>query len=180
MTSRILTATVLVSFFGSLMMGLYARNPILVAPGMGINALFAYTMVLGGGMSWEVALGCVFWAGVIFAVLAMFNVRRLVIDAIPAQLRYAIACGIGLFITLIGLVNAKLIVSNPVTVVSVAPMTPSLVVFLLGLALTAILVAKRIHGALIIGIIVTTLMATTIGRLWGDGSAYFPPGISAP
>mgnify|MGYP003852752043 FL=1 len=178
--SAALTATVLVSFFGSLMMGLYARNPILVAPGMGINALFAYTMVLGGGMSWEVALGCVFWAGVIFAVLALFNVRRLVIDAIPAQLRYAIACGIGLFITLIGLVNAKLIVSNPVTVVSVAPMTPSLIVFLLGLALTAILVAKRIHGALIIGIIVTTLMATTIGRLWGDGSAYFPPEIAQP
>ncbi|WP_445621172.1 NCS2 family permease [Kushneria sp. Sum13] len=171
-----LTATVLVSFFGSLMMGLYARNPILVAPGMGINALFTYTMVVGAGIPWQTALGCIFWAGILFAVLAVLNVRRYIIDAIPAQLRYAISCGIGLFITVIGLVNAGFLVSNPATVVGLGEMTPTLVTFLIGLAITAVLVARNMPGALIIGIVTTTLMATAIGRLWGDASAFSPTG----
>ncbi|WFF42380.1 NCS2 family permease [Salinicola endophyticus] len=175
-----LTATVLISFFGSVMMGLYARNPILVAPGMGINALFTYTMVMGAGIPWQTALGCVFWSGVLFAVLALFNVRRYVVDAIPATLRHAIACGIGLFITVIGLVNARLLVSNPATVVGLGEMTPALVTFLIGLGVTAVLVARRIQGALILGIVFTTLAAVPIGRLWGDGSAYFPEAIATP
>nr|WP_284732828.1 NCS2 family permease [Larsenimonas rhizosphaerae] len=170
--SSALTATVIISFFGSLMMGLYARNPILVAPGMGINALFTYTMVLGAGIPWATALGCVFWAGVLFAVLALFNVRQYVIDAIPSQLRYAIACGIGLFITTIGLVNAGFLTTSPATVVTMAPMDAPLVTFLIGMALTAVLVARRVQGALILGIIFTTLLAWPIGRWWGDGSAY--------
>src|SRR5690625_2406721 len=84
--SAALSATVLISFLSSLAMGLYARNPILVAPGMGMNALFTYTLVQGAGLSWEVALGCVFWSGVLFAVLAMFNVREAIINAIPPSL----------------------------------------------------------------------------------------------
>src|SRR5690606_181706 len=99
------TATVLVSFVGSCAMGLYARSPILVAPGMGINALFAYTMVIGAKVPLEIALGCVLWAGVLFTILAVLNLRTAVIEAIPADLRYGIACGIGLFIALIGLEN---------------------------------------------------------------------------
>ncbi|NWO11277.1 NCS2 family permease [Chromohalobacter salexigens] len=177
--SSALTATVLVSFFGSVMMGFYAKNPILVAPGMGINALFAYTMVLGAGMEWQTALGCVFWAGVIFALLAAFNARQLVIDAIPAQLRYAIACGIGLFITTIGLVNAQFIVPNPVTVVGMASLDPVLVTFLIGFAVTAWLVVRNVPGALILGIVFTTLASVPIGRLWGDGSRYFPEGMAS-
>lgn len=163
-----LTATVLISFFGSLMMGLYARNPILIAPGMGLNAFFTYTMVIGAGIPWETALGCVFWAGVLYALLAVFNLRRYLIDAIPAQLRYAIACGIGLFITVIGLVNAGFLVTDPATVVGMGEMTPTLVTFLIGLAITAVLIARRMQGALIVGIAVTTLLAIPIGRLWGD------------
>nr|WP_245391893.1 NCS2 family permease [Salinicola aestuarinus] len=174
-----LTATVIISFFGSVMMGLYARNPVLVAPGMGINALFAYTMVLGAGIPWQTALGCVFWSGVLFAILAAFNVRRYVVDAIPATLRHAIACGIGLFITVIGLVNAGLLVSNPATVVGLGEMSPTLITFLIGLGITAVLVARGIQGALIIGIVLTTLMAIPIGRLWGDGSAWSPDGATA-
>ncbi|MFC0269334.1 NCS2 family permease [Kushneria aurantia] len=166
-----LTATVLVSFFASLMMGLYARNPILIAPGMGLNAFFTYTMVIGAGIPWQTALGCVFWAGVLYALLAVFNLRQYIIDAIPAQLRYAIACGIGLFITVIGLVNAGFLVTSPATVVSMGEMTPMLATFLIGLGFTAVLVALRMQGALIIGIVVTTLLATPIGRLWGDASA---------
>ncbi|MHB0774525.1 NCS2 family permease [Halomonas sp. WWR20] len=178
--SSALTATVLVSFFGSVMMGFYARNPVLVAPGMGVNALFAYTMVLGGGVAWETALGCVFWAGVLFALLAVFNVRQKVIDAIPEQLRYAIASGIGLFISVIGLVNAKFLVPNPVTVVGMASLDPVLVTFLVGLAVTAVLVVRKLQGALILGIAFTTLAAIPIGRLWGNGSRYFPEDIASP
>ncbi|GFZ90222.1 NCS2 family permease [Dyella caseinilytica] len=170
--SAALTATVLVSFFGSCAMGLYARNPVLVAPGMGMNALFAFVMVHGGGMPWQTALGCVFWSGVIFALLALLNVRKLVVDAIPENLRHAVSCGIGLFITLIGLVNAKFIVGDPVTLVHSAKLNPVLLTFLAGLALTVFLVARRVKGALMIGIVLTTVLAIPIGRWWGDGSAY--------
>ena len=167
-----LTATVLVSFFGSCAMGLYARNPVLVAPGMGMNALFAFVMVHGGGMPWQTALGCVFWSGVIFALLALLNVRKLVVDAIPANLRHAVSCGIGLFISLIGLVNAKFIVADPVTLVHSARLNPVLLTFLAGMALTIWLVARRIKAALMLGIVLTTVLAIPIGRWWGDGSAY--------
>ena len=170
--SAALTATVLVSFLGSCAMGLYARNPVLVAPGMGMNALFAFVMVHGGGMPWQTALGCVFWSGVIFALLALFNVRKLVVEAIPENLRHAVSCGIGLFITLIGLVSAKFIVGDPVTIVHSAKLNPVLITFLIGLALTVILVARRVTGALMIGIVLTTILAIPIGRWWGDGSAY--------
>jgi AGZA family xanthine/uracil permease-like MFS transporter len=170
--SAALTATVLVSFLGSCAMGLYARNPVLVAPGMGMNALFAFVMVHGGGMPWQTALGCVFWSGVIFALLALLNVRKLVVDAIPENLRHAVSCGIGLFISLIGLVNAKFIVGDPVTLVHSAKLNPVLLTFLAGLALTIFLVARRTKGALMIGIVLTTLLAMPIGRWWGDGSAY--------
>lgn len=170
--SAALTATVLVSFLGSCAMGLYARNPVLVAPGMGMNALFSFVLVHGAGMSWQTALGCVFWSGVIFAALALFNVRALVVDAIPANLRHAVSCGIGLFITLIGLVNAKFIVGDPVTLVHSAKLNPVLLTFLAGLAVTFLLVARRTRGALMVGIVFTTVLSIPIGRWWGDGSAY--------
>ena len=166
--SAALSATVLISFMSSLAMGLYARNPILVAPGMGMNALFTYTLVQGAGLSWEVALGCVFWSGVLFATLAMFNVREAIINAIPPSLRYAITCGIGLFITFIGFKNAGFIVGSEATLVSLGNMDASLVTFFIGMMATAILVIKRYNGALILGIALTTLLATPMGRLW-DG-----------
>ena len=159
-------------------MGLYARNPVLVAPGMGMNALFAFVMVHGGKMPWQTALGCVFWSGVIFAVLAAFNARKLVVDAIPANLRHAVSCGIGLFISLIGLVNAKFVVGDPVTIVHSASLNPVVITFLIGLAVTTILVARRVTGALMLGIVFTTLIAIPIGRFWGDGTAYWPAAIA--
>ncbi|AJW97042.1 NCS2 family permease [Burkholderia gladioli] len=173
-----LTATVIVSFLGSCAMGLYARNPVLVAPGMGMNALFTFVMVHGGRMPWQTALGCVFWAGVIFAVLAAFNARKLVVDAIPPNLRHAVSCGIGLFICLIGLVNAKFVVGDPVTVVHASSLNPVIVTFLIGLAVTTVLVVRRVTGALMIGIVVTTVLAIPIGRVWGDGTAYWPAAIA--
>ncbi len=172
-----LTSTVLISFLASLAMGLYARNPILVAPGMGMNALFSYTLVIGAGMSWQTALGCVFWSGVLFTLLAAFNARQWVVDAIPDQLRYAITCGIGLFITLIGLNNAQFIVHDPATLVGIASLDTIRVTFLAGLAITAILVLRKVPGALILGIAITTALAVPIGRLWGDATGFWPDGM---
>lgn len=169
--SGVLTATVLVCFFSSMMMGLYAKNPIVVAPGMGLNAFFTFSVVLGMGVKWEVALGAVFWAGIFFFVLSVFNVRTFIVQAIPKQLRYAVSAGIGLFITLIGFANAKFIIPNPATMVSIAKMDPVVVTFLVGLAVTSILVIKRVKAAMIFGIIFTTLAAIPIGRLYGDASA---------
>lgn len=166
------TATVLVSLIGSCAMGLYARSPILVAPGMGINALFAYTMVMGANVPLEIALGCVFWAGVLFTILAILNLRTAVIDAIPKDLRYGIACGIGLFIALIGFENAKFIVANPDTIVALTPFTPITLTFIAGFIITAALVVRRIPGAMMAGMVITTILAFPIGRWWGDGSAF--------
>ena len=168
----VLTATVLLSFFCSLMMGLYAKNPIVVAPGMGMNAFFTFTAVKGMGISYQVALGAVFWAGVFFLILSIFNLRTYIVKAIPKPLRFAISAGIGLFISLIGFENAHFIIANPVTLVSIASFhNPIIITFLFGLLLTAILIVRDVKGAIIIGIVITTLLAIPIGRMWGDASA---------
>ncbi|MFD1141756.1 NCS2 family permease [Larkinella insperata] len=170
--SGVLTATVLLSFGCSLLMGLYARNPLVVAPGMGLNAFFTFTAVKGMGIRPEVALGAVFWAGVLFLILSVFNVRSAVVRIIPRPLRYAISAGIGLFITLIGFENARFIVANPATLVSIASLKdPVILTFIFGLLLTSVLVARNFPGAIIIGIVLTTLAAVPIGRWWGDASA---------
>lgn len=165
----VLTATVLVCFVSSLMMGLYAKNPIVVAPGMGLNAFFTYTAVIGMGVPWQTALGAVFWSGILFLLLSVFNIRTLIVQAIPKPLRYAIAAGIGLFITLIGLVNGGFIIKNDATLVGHAPMSATLIIFISGVLITAILLVKKLKGAILIGIIITTLLAAGIGRWWNDG-----------
>jgi adenine/guanine/hypoxanthine permease len=157
--SAVLTATILVASFSSITMGWYARNPILVAPGMGINAFFTFSVVLGMKVPWEVALGAVFWSGVIFMLLAIFNVRAHIVKAIPKALRHAIAAGIGLFISLIGFVNAGFIVHNEATVVGIGEMNASSVVFIVGLLITAVLVARKMLGSVLIGIVATTVLA---------------------
>jgi adenine/guanine/hypoxanthine permease len=165
--SGVLTATVLVCFFSSLMMGLYARNPILVAPGMGLNAFFTYSAVLGMKVPWEVALGAVFWSGIVFLLLSAFNIRTYIVRAIPRPLRYAIAAGIGLFITLIGLANAKFLVPDPATMTGMGPITPTLLTFVAGLLVTSLLVTRQVKGGILLGIIFTTLAAYPLGRWWG-------------
>jgi AGZA family xanthine/uracil permease-like MFS transporter len=171
--SGVLTATILVSAFSTIMMGLYAKNPILLAPGMGLNAFFAYSVVIGMGVKWEVALGAVFWSGIIFLLLSIFNVRTMILKAIPAQIRYAVAAGIGLFITLIGFANAKFIVHTPSTILSFNELNSITITFIIGLFVTAVLVTKRIKGALIFGILITTLLAIPIGRIWGNATDTF-------
>ena len=168
----VLTATILVSCFGSLMMGLYAKNPIVVAPGMGINAFFTYTAVMGFGLTYQEALGAVFWSGVIFLLLSFFKTREKIIQAIPVALRHAVSAGIGLFICFIGFQNAHFIVGNPATLVSMAAFKdPISLTFLAGLLLTGVLISRRVAGAIIYGIVFTTLLAWPIGRWWGDASA---------
>jgi len=164
----VLTATIIVSAFSTIMMGLYAKNPILVAPGMGLNAFFTYSVVLNMGVKWETALGSVFWAGIVFLILSVFNVRTYIIKAIPQQIRYAISVGIGLFIALIGFLNAKFIVSDPATILRLGKFDVITITFLAGFLITALLIVRKVKGALIIGIIATTVLAIPIGRLYGN------------
>jgi AGZA family xanthine/uracil permease-like MFS transporter len=117
---------------------------------------------------WETALGAVFWAGIIFILLSVFNIRTLIVKAIPVQLRYAVAAGIGLFITLIGFTNSGFITSNPAIIIGRGVLDANTLTFLAGLAVSALLVVKRTKGALIGGIVFTTVAATASGRLWGD------------
>lgn len=163
----VLTATVLVCFFSSLMMGWYAKNPILVAPGMGLNAFFTYSVVLGMKIPYTIALGAVFWSGIVFFLLSFFNVRTYIVKAIPKPLRYAVAAGIGLFITLIGFANARFVTGNPATIISAAHLGSGVLTFVLGLLFTAALLVKRVKGAILFGILFTTLIAWPLGRWWG-------------
>jgi AGZA family xanthine/uracil permease-like MFS transporter len=170
--NAVLTSTVLLSFFSSLMMGIYAKNPIVVAPGMGMNAFFTFTAVKGMGMTYQTALGAVFWAGVFFLVLSVFNIRSQISKAIPQSLRYAISAGIGLFIAFIGFQNAHVIIDNPATLVGMSSFRdPMGITFWIGLVIMTTLVVKQWKGGIIIGILVISLMAFPIGRLWGDASA---------
>ncbi|MBW1848488.1 MAG: NCS2 family permease [Deltaproteobacteria bacterium] len=169
--SGVLTATILVSAFSSIMMGFYAKNPIVLAPGMGINAFFAFTVVAGMGVPWETALGAVFWSGIVFLLLSIFNIRTHILRAIPKQLRYGVAAGIGLFISLIGFKNAGFVVPNPATIIGRGPLNEITITFLAGLFITSVFIARRVKGAMILGVSLTTLLAIPIGRLWGDASA---------
>ncbi|HSH50553.1 MAG TPA: NCS2 family permease, partial [Bacteroidales bacterium] len=166
----VLTATILVSTFSSIMMGIYAKNPIVIAPGMGINAFFAYTVVLGMGIEWDIALGAVFWSGIVFLILSVFNARTAVALAVPKQIRSAVAAGIGLFITFLGFENAKFVVNDPATLVTFGGLNVVTITFLIGLIITSYLVLKNVKGALIFGIIFTTIISIPIGRLWGDAT----------
>src|SRR6266480_1516099 len=113
--SGVLTATVLVCFVMTLLMGVYAKLPFAVAPGMGINAFFTYTIILGLGVPWPTALGIIFWAGVLFLLISVTRVRESIAKAIPAELRIGATVGIGIFLTFIGLKNAGFVAGNPVT-----------------------------------------------------------------
>lgn len=168
--SAVLTGTVVLSAFSTIMMGLYAKNPILIAPGMGLNAFFTYFMVLGMKIPVEVAFGAIFWSGVLFFILSVFNIRTHIVKAIPQSIRYAVAGGIGLFIALIGLVNGGFIeIKEPL--IGFSEINLKTLIFLSGLIITSVLLVKKVKGALIIGIILVTLACYPVGRWFGDASA---------
>jgi AGZA family xanthine/uracil permease-like MFS transporter len=154
-------ATVMVAGISSIFMGLYARLPIALAPGMGLNAFFAYGLVLGMGLSWQTALGAVFVSGIVFILLSLpqFNVRERIVRAVPEGVRVGVAAGIGLFLALIGMVSAGVVVSSPATVVTFGGFNPMFVLFIFGLVLAAFLLIRRVPGSLIISIVGTSALA---------------------
>ena len=160
----IFTATALSSVIATLVMALVARLPFALAPGMGLNAFFAFTVVLGMGYSWQFALTAVFLEGIIFVILTAFNIRELIVNAIPLSMKHAVSAGIGLFIAFIGLQNAGIIVNNDAVLVGLGDMgsAPVLVAFF-GIVLIGILLALKIKGALLIGIFAATVVGIPFG-----------------
>ncbi|MBN8200008.1 NCS2 family permease [Bacillus sp. NTK034] len=168
-----LAATIYASVFCTLLMALWANFPVAVAPGMGLNAFFAYTVVLGQGLSWQTALGAVFISGIVFLILTVTGVRQKIVDGVPDVLKSAIGVGIGLFIAFIGLKNAELVVANEATFVGLGSITsqgPLLALF--GLIIAALLMAKKVKGALLISILGTSALAMIVGFI------AYPKGVS--
>lgn len=160
----VFTATIVASIVAMLVMGLYANLPFALAPGMGLNAFFVYTVVLGRGHSWQYALTAVFIEGVIFILMSLFNVREAIFNAIPMSLKKAVSVGIGLFIALIGLSGAGVIVQGEGTLVSLGNLlTPGAAVTFVGIIVMAILMAKKVRGALLYGILISTVFALILG-----------------
>ncbi|MDZ4375625.1 MAG: NCS2 family permease [Phenylobacterium sp.] len=157
-------ATCLAAAIGCLLMGFLANYPIALAPGMGLNAYFAFTVVQGMGIPWQTALGLVFISGVLFVVLTVAGVRQLIVNAIPRALFSAIAAGIGLFIAFIGLRGAGIVVDNPATLVGLGEVRePTVLLALLGLAILGALMALKVKGAILIGIVATAALGWTLG-----------------
>ncbi|MFN3889719.1 MAG: NCS2 family permease [Beijerinckiaceae bacterium] len=172
-------ATCLAAAFGSAFMGLYANYPIALAPGMGLNAYFTFGVVKGMGYAWETALGAVFISGLLFLALSLAKVREWIVNAIPLSMKLGIAAGIGLFLAIIALQNAKIVVDHPATLVTIGDLK-SLPVLLaaLGFTLIAALSSRRIPGAIIISILVVTAMAIGLGLAEFKGVASAPPSIA--
>ena len=157
-------ATCISAAFGSLMMGIVARYPIALAPGMGLNAYFTYTVVKGMGIAWQAALGAVFLSGLAFLILTALGVRRLIVAAIPFELYAAVAAGVGLFIAFIGFRNAGLIAPNPATVVAMGNLRdPHTLLAVFGLLAISALLAWRVPAAMLVGILLTTAVGIAAG-----------------
>ncbi len=161
--SGVLTATVLLCFTMTLLMGLYAKLPFAVAPGMGINAFFTFTIVLGKGVPWPTALGIIFWAGVFFLLISITPIRESIAKAIPTEIRIAAAAGIGIFLTFIGLKNAGFIVADPVTFVKLGALGKPALLTILGLAISAFLMSRKSPFAFLAAIVIVTIVAWALG-----------------
>lgn len=171
--AAVVAATCLSAAVGSLLMGIIARYPIALAPGMGLNAYFTYTVCKSMHVPWQTALGAVFLSGVAFLILTLLGVRQLVVKSIPSDLYAAVAVGIGLFIAFIGLKNAGLIVAHPATLVSLGDLhQPQTLLAIFGLLLTAALMAWKVRAAMLIGVLGTTALAILTGQ------ASWTPGLS--
>ena len=171
----LITATGLAAAFGTLLMALWVKAPLAMAPGMGLNAFFAYSLVLGEGISWQTAMGVVFISGIVFLLLTVIGIREKIVNAIPLSLRLGIPVGIGFFITFIGFQNMGLVVKNEATIVALGKFTPELIIALIGLMITFILEAKKIKGALLVGIAITTIIALVTGHVEWQGTLFSTP-----
>lgn len=172
------TTTVIASAFATLLMAFYAKLPFGLAPGMGLNAFFAYTVCLTMGYTWQFALTAVLIEGLVFILLTVTNLREKIVDAIPVTLKNAIGAGIGLFISFIGLQNAGIIVNNDATLISMGNITSGTALLgMIGLVVTSLLLVKGVRGALLFGILITTLIGIPMGITKFDGIFSTPPSI---
>ncbi|MDK2858110.1 MAG: adenine/guanine/hypoxanthine permease [Verrucomicrobiota bacterium] len=175
----LITATCLAAALGTLLVALWANVPFAMAPGMGLNAFFTYTLVMGQGLDWQTALGVVFVSGVAFFVLTVAGIREKVVNAIPLSLRISTAAGIGLFITFIGLKNMGLIVDNPATLISIGPMTRPVLIGLGALLLITILELRKVKGSILIGIAAATIAGVFFGEVaMPDRVCSAPPSLA--
>ncbi|GLS25693.1 NCS2 family permease [Marinibactrum halimedae] len=165
----LITVTALAAFFGTLMMALFTNYPIALAPGMGLNAFFAFTVCLTREVPWQGALGLVFWNGILFLLLSVTGVRTKIANAIPHALKIGVQCGIGLFIAFIGLKNAGLVVDNPATFVQLGDLSnPAALLALFGIILTIILVIRKVTAAIVFSVLALTLIGLFIPH--GEGT----------
>lgn len=175
----LVTATCLSAAFSCILMGLYAKLPIGLASGMGLNAFFAFSVVIGKGISWDIALTAVFVEGIIFILLSLFKVREAVVDAIPLNLKYAVTGGIGLFIAFVGFNGAGLVVSDESTKVAMGNFfSPTVLIAVIGLIVIVILEKKKVKGSMLIGIVISTVMAWGYAILRPESANLL--GISVP
>lgn len=171
-------ATALSSAIATIIMGLLANYPVALSAGMGVNALFTYTICLTMGLSYQGALACVFVSGIIFLIISVTGVRKMVIDAIPAQLRLAIGAGIGFFIAFLGLLNAGIIVASDATTIGLGNLQdPAVVLAVFGVLVTILLLAKNVPAAVFYGLIITAVVGIVAGLLGVPGMPQLPSGI---
>ena len=177
-TNAVFTATALAAIVGTLIMAVWAKKPFGLAPGMGLNAFFVYTVCLGMGYSWQFALTAILIEGIIFILLSIFKVRELIVDSIPTSMKAAISVGIGLYIAFIGLKSAGIIVHSDATFVTLFDLTDrSGLLALIGIFITGLLVVLNVKGGILWGILVTTLIGIPMGVTQFNGVASVPPSI---
>ncbi|WP_300357045.1 NCS2 family permease [Fusobacterium sp.] len=175
----LITATCLSAAIGTGLTGLWVNAPFAMAPGMGLNAFFTYTVVIGQGATWQEALGIVFLSGIVFVVLTVTGVRKALIEAIPVEMRLAVGAGIGLFIAFLGMQTMGLIVANPATLVGLGNFTKPVILGLIGLVLMAFFEVRRKKGGILLGILVVTILGIKMGEIHlPDALVAMPPSIA--
>lgn len=175
----VFVATCLAAALGSAIMGLYANYPIALAPGMGLNAYFAFAVVGGMGFTWQQALGAVFISGILFIFISLFRLREWIVNAIPRSLKFAISAGIGLFLAIIGLKNAGLVAAHPATLVTLGDIhQPGALLAICGFLLIVALEQRKVPGAIIIGILAVTVASLLLGLTPFNGVVAIPPALA--
>ncbi|MEZ8796870.1 NCS2 family permease [Vibrio cyclitrophicus 1F53] len=178
-SGAVFVATCIGAAIGCLLMGLFANWPVGLAPGMGLNAFFSFTVVSEMGYSWEVALGAVFISGILFVGMSFYKVRQWIIESIPVSLRYSMTAGVGLFLGLIGLKTAGIVVENPATLVSLGDFTkPEALLAAIAFLIIAVLSERKIFGAVLIGILSVTLVGMMLGLVQYNGFFAAPPSLA--
>jgi AGZA family xanthine/uracil permease-like MFS transporter len=178
-TDAVFTSTSLAAIIGCLVMAFYAKKPFGLAPGMGLNAFFVFTVCLGMGYNWQFALTAVFLEGIIFILLTVLKVRELIVDAIPKGMKTAISAGIGLYIAFIGFKNCGIVVDNETTFVALGNFGDiNTLVALIGIAITSVLIILKVRGGILLGILATTLIGIPLGVTHYEGMLSVPPSIA--